>query len=215
MDEGILINCFPNHKGKTINEVLKKYNNSKKSYLENDTLTLINALKENYFFTMGTISAPIYKTNIWDSQALREGYSNIINMFPHYPLILKSIENNYSTYKTKSEIITVSENDNNWEKSLLTWVIGWLNSASLIKDKKIQKIASQFLEGGPVIVSMWNIIAAKSLDEDDLKTKIISLNSVILKLNGWFKGIIYSILLILTYLIPKKFCKMIYNAHKN
>ena len=206
---------FPYNNWNTINDALKEKTQQNNFYSETNGQNLVKTLGISYFFSLGFISAYIYKSKLFDSECLIKGYDNVKNMMPHYPFIIKSIEENFTIYKSKSDIITIEDNDNEWDKSIFYWVITWLESSLLIKDKDLRKIASQFLEGGAFKVSLGTVIKAKAFEEEDYKNKLISLTSIMIKLNGWFKGGIYSILILLASKIPKSICLKIYSKYKN
>ncbi|MDO5851189.1 MAG: glycosyltransferase family 2 protein [Methanobacteriaceae archaeon] len=205
---------FPNEDGDSLNDILKN-NNAKNNYLENNSHELVEILKKYYFLSMAFISTTIFRTELLTTDCFLVGYDYISNSYPHYAFIVKSLEENFMTYKTKTDMIHMEKNPDDWEIEKFNWVIRWIDSGLLVKDKKFQNYAIQFFEGSPLKIATGMLIVAKANNENNLKQEIMRLFSTFLQLKGWFKGSLYNIVILLTYLIPKKICKVIYSKHES
>ena len=60
-----------------------------------------------YFHIFTFVPGFIYKTELYDSMCVHEGYFNIHNIYPHFPFINKSFEENFQVYVSKKEIIAI------------------------------------------------------------------------------------------------------------
>lgn len=199
----------------SIQEILLQNKKSEsESYLKTNGLELIKLLGIDYFVTFSFISSFIYKSELFDSKCLINGYDNIYYQYPHYPFIIKIFEENFSVYKSKKNLIVAQPNPKDSEKTDLYWTVSWLNSSLLIKDKELRKIGFNFPEGSMLPVILGHIIFAKALNEEGIDTNLISLKCVCRKIKGFFIGGIYSILISIINLMPKLLCKYIYNYYK-
>lgn len=219
-----------NPSNKTLNEMLSEKNNiqnsNKTSSREIYTHELIDIMKGNYFMDMAFISGYIYRTNIYDTDAMNKGYNNVPNFFPHFALINKSVEENYFIYKSKRDLIIQRENPqhDSYTYTYTKFYDGWLNSALMIKDKKIREIVYKNLDNHALttnnylIVMMVAIAVDKATRRPDIKHNIMSLIAVNYKLSGWIKGFFISLLLLLVYIMPNglyaKLYEPIYNRQQ-
>jgi len=108
---------------------------------ERGLLTSVKKLVEKgsyYFVARSFVPGIIFKTELFDSISLMEGYTNIHNLLPHFPFAIKSLEDDFSIYLSKKNIIEAG-NHNITSFSGIYFIAGWINSCSLIKDKKIFK----------------------------------------------------------------------------
>ena len=93
-----------------------------------------------YFVAKFFVPGTIFKTKLFDSLCIVNGYSNAHNLFPHFPFVNKSFENDFSIYISKKKIINMGQH-NTAPFSIVYFLAGWINSCSLIKDKNIRKNA--------------------------------------------------------------------------
>lgn len=91
-----------------------------------------------YHYILGFMPSTIFKTKFFDSDCIIKGYRNVINMFPQFEFINKSIENNLLVYISKNEIIKRGEHTPPTFPEM-KFIISWINSCSTIKDKKLRR----------------------------------------------------------------------------
>lgn len=200
---------------KTIAEELKEYNIkhnlSPNNYLATNSNHILDVIEAQYFHTMSFIPATIFKTEKWDSDCLIKGYDNIPNMYPHFPFIVKSLEENFSVYKTKNEIVLGVENPNSSYTSL-KWLNSWLESSLLIKDKNLRKrsINKFYATNSFLVMIIGCIITGKSMSTENFKNQIITTLALLKKVKGISKGVLYGIIVILISIIPQSLCKKIF-----
>lgn len=201
---------------KTISEKLKEYDinygiNSK-NCLKTNTMHILDVVEAEYFHALSFIPATIFKTEKWDSECLIEGYDNIPNMYPHFPFIVKSLEENFSVYKTKDEIIHGMENPNSTYTSL-KWLNSWLKSSLIIKDPKLRErsINKFYATDSFLIMVIGCIITGKSMDNTNFKNQIITTLALLKEVKGIIKGLGYGIIVIIISMFPQKLCKKIFN----
>ncbi|MGL6298035.1 MAG: glycosyltransferase family 2 protein [Methanobacteriaceae archaeon] len=212
---------FKNKEGKSINDILNsenkkssRHNNINKKYDFNENLQtsgkeLFNILEQYYYSIMTFIPASIFKTEIYDSECFIEGYDNVHNMYPHYKYISKSIEEDLKIYKTEKDIIVRGEETGS-TYSVLKWLISWLDSSLIIKDKHVRNIVTSKYYNNYSLVHMaiYSIIQGKAQKDENLKNQTIALISSIYKIKGLVKGFLYSILIVLLMLIPRAVAKV-------
>jgi len=210
----VILNTFKGAElsnGKTFLELLKEFNSkNNNSYLEISAKRLFNLIKHEYFLFMGFIPSFIFKTELWDSECLMNGYDNIRTLFPHFSFINKSYEEDFSLYITKNDIVTMGRNTEFEIKtySFLDWTNGWLDASMIIKNPKTRKIVACNYHNTTLIpMIIFSVIRSKAFNEENFKNKIISLASSVIKIKGFLYGFFIIILLILLSLIPRQLCK--------
>ncbi len=156
-----------------------------------------------YFTTLSFIPSSIYKTGLYDSFCLHKSYDNIYTLFPHFAFITKSVEDDFSIYVSKKEIV-IRDGHNNPGFSGLEWLNGWFNSCLLLKDKKIrQKAIHEISFDSPLVKKfLLTIISEKIVNnEKSLKNYLMFLSSTISALR-FSKDIFLIPLIIPLILVP-------------
>ena len=99
-----------------------------------------NALeKASYFiFISSFVPSLIFKTKLFDSECLARGYRNAINLYPHFEFLKKCVENNFSVYTLKTQIVRRGDEKN--ALSALQWFTFWVNSCNTISDRKLRRL---------------------------------------------------------------------------
>ena len=200
----------PTFDTKGLSEYLKE-NSEKSNYLENTVEELFLILDEYSFSLTSFIPSTIYKTELIDSKALIKGYEYISRKYGHFALIVKALEENVLTYKTKKDIVLVQRNPDDWDVGALEFYAKRLDATLLIKDKKIRKIAAKNPKGNLIYHTLAYIAIGKVKNQKDLRTQLTELIIVIYKLKGIIKGTFYAILFHLFLLVPRKICLIAYN----
>ena len=205
---------FPNNDGESLMDILKR-NSAKENYLEHYSQDLVEIFQKYYFLSMSFICTNVYKTKkIQDSETFITGYDYISKSYPHYAFVNKSLNENFLIYKTKTDLLDVQPNPDDWEIHRYEHIARVLE-ASLLFSEKYRKYASQFFGGSSLIVAGGMLIIAKAHDEKNLRRSVLKLLPVFLELKGWFLGLIYDLLILLAYLIPTPICKLIAKTFKN
>ena len=124
-----------------------------------------------YYHTLSFIPSIIFKTELFDSECVTEGYHNVNNLYPHFEFINRSVNENFSVYVSKNEIVGPGwRNPANF--SFLKWIIIWMNSCSTIKNKKIRENAIYGLSynNDPFVSTVLrNVISEKCKEEKPYK----------------------------------------------
>jgi len=206
---------FKNSEGKTINELLKEEkleDNNLDSYHDTTSKKLFEIIGQYYFLIFSFVPTSIFKTELYDSECLIKGYDNVHNLYPHFKFITKSIENDFSIYKTKKDIIIAGDELSD-SYTLLFWLQAWVDSSLMIKDKEKREIvfSNYFNEHTFFQMMIYSIILSKVNNESDFRNLIISLIAGVLKVKGLFKGLILSFFIIIISLTPRFLCKIINN----
>ena len=216
-----------NPSDESLNQLLDKKNKiegtDKTSTREIYTQELIDIMQGNFFMDMAFISGYIYRTSIYDTEAMIHGYDNIPNFFPHFVLINKAVENNYFIYKSERDLVIQRENPQNdsFTYTFTKFYDGWLNSALMIKDSKYRKICYQNLDNHSLTTNNYLIVLPvavmvdKATGRPDIKNNLISLIAVLYKHSGWIKGLFISLLLLLVYVVPSGIYKRLYEPMYN
>ena len=156
-----------------------------------------------YFTTLSFIPSSIYKTELYDSICIHKSYDNIHTLFPHFAFITKSVENNFSIYVSKKEIV-IRDNHNNPGFSSLEWLNGWINSCSLIEDKKIRHKAVYEISFDSFLLKKFllTILSEKIVNNEKFfKNYMMFLSGTIMTLK-FSKGILIIPLTIPLILVP-------------
>ena len=201
----------PTFEDNGIYELIEEYRKNDENYLENNAQDLVEILKRYFFIITTFIPSSIYRTSIFDDETIMKAYDYILLSHPHYAFILKILDENALTYKTKHDLVMIQENPDDWEIQKFNWYKRYISCTTLINDKTIQKYAMQLYKQGFLYSSVTNIIIAKAHDEKFLKENIYEFIGTTLKLKGVFKGFFYSISFLLAYLIPKRICVYLFN----
>lgn len=157
-----------------------------------------------YFHNLSFIPSSIFKTCLFDSYCLHQGYFNVHNLYPHFPFIVKSFEKDFKIYISRNKMVEVGT-ENITTLSNLHWVLSWMNSCNLIKDKNVRKDAIYFFSNSAKL-SIGTIFLSISLEK--LKNNKISkdvcllINSFIFNY-GFSKEQLLIPFIILTAITPK------------
>lgn len=200
-------NFRPSIDDEPISEYIKREKEDEKNYLENTTQELAHILKKHYFMIAGFISSTIYKTSLIDTDTLILGSKYIGRNYPHFPLIVKVLEENCLTYKTKYDVVFLQENPDDRDIDFFNWYADYLSCLPLIKDKKLRSYAE--CHGGHKIHYELpaRIIYAKGKNMPNIKNSVLSFISTMYQLRGWFKGFLYQICIMICYAVPTKMCE--------
>ena len=158
----------------------------------------------SYFFARSFVPGTIFKTKLFDSTCLLKGYANMHNLFPYFPFINKSLENNFSIYLSKNKMITPGTH-NMAAFSGVYFIAGWINSCSLIKDKNIRKnTVYTHMHGASIIRRIFvSITFEKMSNEKEASKNILSLIFAILLTFGFRKDIFLILLILPLSIIPR------------
>jgi glycosyltransferase involved in cell wall biosynthesis len=108
---------------------------------EKGLITTSKELFENgskYFNILSFIPSFIFKTELFDSESMVKGYYNVHNMYPHFPFINKSFDENFSIFTSKKDVI-IRGIENTGGMTLIIWIKCWFGSCRLVKEKKIRR----------------------------------------------------------------------------
>lgn len=114
-------------------------------------------------FQLTFITGGIYSTSLFNDTTIRNAFDNIYTLFPHIPPIIKLINDGGRIYTVTKPIadngILLEEKDCTYTRGAnkddlyektrdMSWILGYANIISLLKDKKIKddcmKIAIQY-----------------------------------------------------------------------
>lgn len=129
----------------------------------------------NYFIARSFVPGIIFKTELFDSICLVNGYANIHNLFPHFPFANKSLENNFTIYISKKNIINIGKH-NTPSYSGLIFIACWINSCSMIKNKQTRNdtVYSLKWNNGSILKIILFYIALDKMMKDKEFSKNIS-----------------------------------------
>ena len=192
-----------------LSELLRE-KNSKENYLENSAHDLVSIIQRYYFSVCSFIPTAIYKTSLIDFDYLLEGYNYISRSYPHFPLLVKVLNENGLTYKTKKDIVLIQENPNPLEIGALNYYSRRLECALLVEDRTFRDYATKEPKGGMIYQSFAHIITSKVENEENRRQYLFKLIFVGYELKGFFVGTFYAILFVLFFLIPKSICRYIF-----
>ena len=122
----------PSFDSEGFSELLKN-NSNKLNYLENTAEELNKIIKKYYFTVTSFIPSTIYKTSLFDSNLFIESYNYISQSYPHFPLLVKALEDNVLTYNYSPgvELGSVISSDD-----VLAYIVELSSNAQAYKDAK-------------------------------------------------------------------------------
>lgn len=154
-----------------------------------------------YYHTLSFVPSTIFKTELFDSHCLQKGYFNVVNLYPHFEFINKSVEDDFNIYVSKNVIIKAG-NEIEPAYSQIFWLISWMNSCTTIKNKNIRKKTIYEL---PTNESFLNKISMTIVDEkigeNDFR-KYIQLVAAFVLAFGFSRDIVLLIIVLPLILIP-------------
>lgn len=123
-------------------------------------------------FQLTFITGGIYSTSLFNDTTMRNTFDNIFTLFPHFPPILSFINNGGKIYVVDKPI---SDNGMNEEQKdcsyvrgykntnelyertqLMSWILGYANIISILKDKELQQSCMDIAIPYPDIYGSWN-----------------------------------------------------------
>ena len=164
----------------------------------------------NYFIARSFVPGIIFKTELFDSVCLVNGYANIHNLFPHFPFANKSLENDFTIYISQKNIITIGKH-NPASYSGLIFITGWINSCSIIKNRKSRNntIYSIKWDGRSLISKISSCIMwDKIIEEKKISYNILTLILAIISTFGVSKSILIVLPILFEAIIPKFIYKL-------
>lgn len=171
------------------------------------TTTPKNLLKKGsrYYHTLSFMPAIIFKTDLFDSESIHEGYLNAHTLYSHFPFINKSVEEDFSVYISKKEIVR-NQDHHHPGYLLLQITLNWMNCCMLIKDKEIRNknlfIKESYRE---IIEYLCVIILIEKLNKRKIFNYIVQLNSAFIINLGLSKDL-FLLLFIYVFAVTPRFC---------
>lgn len=93
----------------------------------------------NYFYLLSFLPNMMFKTALFDSVCIAQGYRAVTNMFPHFAFLDKSVREEFSVYVSRRNLVYRGE-ENNY-LSRLSWFTSWVNNCRTIEDRKLRRAA--------------------------------------------------------------------------
>lgn len=173
-----------------------------------------------YYHTLSFMPAIIFKTDLFDSECMHEGYLNEYTLYSHFPFINKTVEEDFKVYVSNKEIVQ-NQDDHKPGYSLIQATLGWMNSCLLIKDQDIRRQTIYLKESYPAIIEyFFIIILLEKVNDRPIFNYIIQLGSTFILNFGLSKDIFVLFMIYIFALTPsfiyELFLKiyLIYNKEK-
>lgn len=122
-------------------------------------------------FQLTFITGGIYSTTLFNDTTIKNAFDNIFTLFPHLPPILFYINNGGKIYVVDKAVadngMDITTTDVSYVRGykdtselyqrtqMMTWVLGYSNIISLLKDKKIQAECLEVAIPYPDIYNSW------------------------------------------------------------
>ena len=159
-----------------------------------------------YYHVFTFVPGFIFRTSLFDSFCVLEGYANIRNIYPHFPFVNKSVEENFSIYISKKEVIKRGTKNQTGFSELL-WMKSWLSSCEMIKDKKIRvKSVCEDTSGTSFLKRVVTSISSEKINDNNSKIMIEFL-AAFFNSFGFSKEELLLILIVPMIVIPSCFYK--------
>jgi hypothetical protein len=103
-----------------------------------DAASLV-AITPRYLLELSFIPSIIFRSALFDSSCMTLGYRMVAEMYPHFPFLLKTIDENVSIYLSAARIVYRGADEN--VLSSLTWYAAWVSSCARIRDPKLRRLS--------------------------------------------------------------------------
>lgn len=103
------------------------------------TSTNLTRKGSNYFYLLSFLPNLIFKTALFDSACIAQGYRAVTDMFPHFAFLDKSVRAGFSVYVSQRNLVHRGE-ENNY-LSRLSWLTSWVNNCRTIEDRALRRAA--------------------------------------------------------------------------
>jgi glycosyltransferase involved in cell wall biosynthesis len=161
-----------------------------------------------YYHTLSFMPAIIFKTDLFDSYCIHKGYFNVHNLYPHFEFINKSVEENFTIYVSKNEIVKVGTNNQSAFSPLYLRLV-WMNSCMSIKDHKIRKQTIYFSESYySIIKNFFIVILIEKWNNKKVFDIIIQLKNAFIINFGLSTDLIILLFIFIFAIIPSFFYRM-------
>jgi glycosyltransferase involved in cell wall biosynthesis len=177
--------------------------------LETTSQKLVH-MGSKYFHIFTFVPGFIYRTDLYDSLCIHEGYFNIHNIYPHFPFINKSFEENFRVYVSKKDIILRGiENDGGYF-TVLFWFKSWINCCSKIKDKNVRRktIYESPVDDISIVKRLVYFITKEKLNAKDSRNMLDFITAFVMAF-GYSRDQFLLLLIVPLVLIPSFFYKIL------
>jgi glycosyltransferase involved in cell wall biosynthesis len=120
-----------------------------------------------YFSTFTFVTGVIFRTDRFDEWCFYKGYHNTCNLYPHFPFVVRMLEQNAPVYCSRRAIVR-RDKTNEWHMDHMNWLAIWSRSCTeFIADSKVRKKAIEdFSESslGEWRLVFFSVAAAKVRD---------------------------------------------------
>lgn len=159
---------------------------------------------------MGTISSYIFKTELYTSECIQEGYNIAKYLYPQTAFTKKALNENFTVYLT-SKRIRIADSNPHVTYNTLELINGWVSSMIIIDKKYRHAGLKKYLGHYLMYTIIGGIIAAKVNKVEDYRKTLNNLIISIFSSKGIIIGFIYAIIMLFVSIIPYKIAKYIYN----
>lgn len=162
-----------------------------------------------FFQARSFVPGLIFRTELFDSISIHQGYSNAHNFFPVFPFINKTFENDCSIFISKNVIVN-NGTHNPASYSHLSFIVGWVNSCLMIKDKKVRKKAIYGDIGNNHLLKrvFHAILLQKAKNEPTFKDTFILIHDLNLAF-GLSKDVLITLLIMPLAILPSFLARFI------
>jgi glycosyltransferase involved in cell wall biosynthesis len=163
----------------------------------------------DFFGLIRAISTYIFKTELYTSECIQQGYDIAKYLYPQLAFAKKALDENFNIYLTK-KMIRIAEPNPHVSYNTLELINGWVNSM-LIIDKKYRTEGLKIYLGHNLMYTIiGGIIAAKANKVEDYRKTLNNLIIAIFSAKGMFIGFIYAVIMLCVSIIPYKLAKYIH-----
>jgi glycosyltransferase involved in cell wall biosynthesis len=162
-----------------------------------------------YFLARSFVPGTIFKTELFDSICVLGGYVNIHNLLPYFKFTNKSLEDDFSIYLSKKNIISAGTH-NMASFSGVYFISSWINSCSLISDNDIRKNTVYTIMSGSSLIRriFVSITFEKISREKETSKNILSLIFAIILTFGISKDVFLIFLILPLSVMPRFLFKL-------
>jgi glycosyltransferase involved in cell wall biosynthesis len=91
-----------------------------------------------YFGVFTFLSGVMFRTDLYDAECLTKGYRSVLNSYPHFEFITKSVAENFAVYVSRRQVVIRDTHARTLPSSLYGCTI-FVNNCRSIEDRKLRR----------------------------------------------------------------------------
>jgi glycosyltransferase involved in cell wall biosynthesis len=93
-----------------------------------------------FFSSFTFVTGVIFRTSLFDSKCVFEGYKHVQYLYPHFPFVYRAARESFLVYVTARAVV-IREDVDPLHLSYYTWLKAWVNCCAMIQDSSMRRKA--------------------------------------------------------------------------